>query len=155
MIRGVHHVGVATKDIDRILPFYLDLIGCEVITDYRWEPGNKAADEVTGLTGTSARSLMLRKGNAHIELFQYFTPESGRDNAELQPHDPGVTHFCLDVTDIHGEYSRLSAAGVPFNSEPQEVFPGVWTAYGHDPDGNIVELQEVLDPNHRIALKSW
>jgi hypothetical protein len=39
-----------------------------------------------------------------------------------------------------------------FHCPPQAVGPDVRTTYGRDPDGNVVELQEVATAEHRIAL---
>jgi catechol 2,3-dioxygenase-like lactoylglutathione lyase family enzyme len=68
--------------------------------------------------------------------------------------DPGITHLCFDVTDLDQEYERLSEAGMTFHCPPQDAFAGVRTTYGRDPDGNVVELQEVPGAEHRIALPS-
>jgi catechol 2,3-dioxygenase-like lactoylglutathione lyase family enzyme len=54
--------------------------------------------------------------------------------------DHGINHLCFAVDDVHAEYARLLAAGVPFDCEPLEVAPGVTLTYGRDPDGNIIEL---------------
>ena len=67
--------------------------------------------------------------------------------------DAGLTHVAFDVVDILGEYERLKKAGVPFHTEPQTV--GLFrSTYGRDPDENIFELQEVLDPGHPVALEN-
>ena len=53
--------------------------------------------------------------------------------------------------ELNAEYERLKKAGVEFHTEPQIV--GVFRAtYGRDPDGNIFELQEVMDSNHPVSL---
>lgn len=65
-------------------------------------------------------------------------------------NDAGITHICLDVVDSDGEYERLKAAGMQFISPPQAIF-FVKTAFGRDPDGNLVELQEILE-DHPIAI---
>src|SRR3546814_2899055 len=45
---------------------------------------------------------------------------------------------------IHAEHARLKAAGVDFISPPQHLaLGGVTSCYFYDPDGNIVELQEI------------
>jgi extradiol dioxygenase family protein len=50
----------------------------------------------------------------------------------------------LDVLDIDFEYERLKRAGMEFHCPPQ--FEGeVRTTYGRDPDGNVIEIQEVKD----------
>jgi len=61
------------------------------------------------------------------------------------PWDVGLRHIAFDVTDIDSEYERLKAAGVEFLSEPQSLDGvGLRSVYMRDPDGNIVEMQEVF-----------
>nr|WP_276328998.1 VOC family protein [Crossiella equi] len=102
---------------------------------------------------SEARSVMLRIGNAYIELFEYTNPEPVPGDPDRRPCAAGSTHLCLDVVGLDAEYQRLLARGMRFHSEPQDVAPGVRTTYGRDPDGNIVELQEVTEPTARIALR--
>ena len=67
--------------------------------------------------------------------------------------DAGLTHVAFDVVDIFAEYERLKKAGVKFHTEPQVV--GTFRAtYGRDADGNIFELQEVMDPKHPVSLSN-
>ena len=151
-IRGVHHVAVATRDMEPMLMFYRDVLGFQVVADYRWAPGNSVADAVTGLADCAARHVMFVMGNAYVELFQFESPLPAAGDPCRRVCDPGFTHFALDVTDIDAEYARLVAAGMLFHTRPRTVFDGVRATYGRDPDGNVIELQEVLDPRHRIAL---
>lgn len=152
MIRGLHHVAIATRDLDRLLPFYRDLFGFQVVTEWAWPQGTEAADAVTALKDSAARSAMLKLGNLFLELFEYRHPEPGPGDPERRVCDPGFTHLCLDVIGVDEEYARLSEAGMVFHCPPQDVAPGVRTTYGRDPDGNVLELQEV-EPGQRIALE--
>lgn len=152
MINGLHHVAIATNDADRLLEFYRDLLGLEVVVDYAWEPGNDAADQITALRDSSARHIMLRTGNAYFEIFQYRSPQPAAGDPARRVCDPGITHLCLDVADLDTEYKRLRAAGMTFHCPPQDVGAGIRTTYGRDPDGNVLELQQVPDSGHRIAL---
>ena len=152
MIRGLHHVAIATNDVERLLVFYRDLLGLEVVLDYVWRDDNVVADRVTALHGSSARSIMLRKGNAYLELFQYFSPQPAQGDPARPVCDPGLTHLCFDVVDLDSEYERLAKAGMTFHCPPQVVGAGVRTTYGRDPDGNVVELREVASGEQRIAL---
>ena len=152
MIHGIHHVAVSTPDAERMLRFYRDLLGFEVLYDQSWPPGTAIADRVTGLEDCSARQIMLRSGNAYFELFDYATPAPKPGNPQRAVCDHGITHLCLDVTDLDAEYERLSGAGVAFHSPPQDLGAGVRTTYGRDPDGNVVELQELSSADHRYAL---
>jgi glyoxylase I family protein len=153
MIRGVHHTNIATGDLDRLLAFYRDLLGFEVLVDDEWDPGNEVADRIIGLDGTSVRMVMLKAGNTYIEVMEYRNPV-GRANEPGRPAcDQGLVHLCFDVTDIGAEYERLRANGVPFHCPPQ-LTGELYSTYGRDPDGNIFELQELLTPDHPMQLSS-
>ncbi len=152
MIRGIHHTALSTPDLDRMLAFYRDLLGLEVVSEFQWPAGTELADRITGLEGSSAKAAMLRAGNAHIELFQYASPTPGALDAKRPVCDHGITHVCLDVVDVDAEYERLVAAGMVFHCPPQDLGPDIRTTYGRDPDGNVLELQEVRNPKSPIAL---
>jgi catechol 2,3-dioxygenase-like lactoylglutathione lyase family enzyme len=153
MIRGIHHTAISTGNLERSVGFYRDLLGFEVIYSSGWKPGAETADRITGLKGSAAEMVMLRAGNACIELFQYSHPVPRPGDPNRPACDHGITHLCLDVTDIDTEYERLKAAGMPFHCPPQGQ-GGVRATYGRDPDGNIVELLEIGDADNPIALRS-
>ena len=158
MIRGIHHVAISTPDLDRLVAFYTDVVGFEPVMNTAWSE-RPLVDRMIDLPGSAARQVMLRAGNAFIELFEYSSPTPMPARPERNPADHGYTHLCLDVTDIDAEHARLSANGMTFSSTPPTVEelggpPGRLRAiYGRDPDGNIVELQEVLDTTLPFALK--
>ena len=56
--------------------------------------------------------------------------------------DAGYAHIALDVTDIHAEYERLSAAGMKFVGPPVDLGGGSFAIYGRDPFDNLVELYQ-------------
>ena len=153
MIRGVHHTAISTPNLGRLLGFYRDLLGLEVVSEFTWPAGTDVADAITGLERSSARAVMLRAGNAHVELFEYATPKPRAADPTRPVCDHGITHVCLDVVDLPAEYERLRAAGVAFHCPPQDLGPDVRTTYARDPDGNVVELQEIRDPKNPIALR--
>ena len=139
MILGFHHAAISTPDMDRFLDFYTKLLGCEPAWDMEWPKGTAAADELTGLTDSAAKGVMLKLGDSYLEVFEFSSPEA-RSPAEPRPVcDHGITHICLQVEDIHGEYQRLRSAGMEFHCAPMEQDSG-WLTYGRDPDGNVVEL---------------
>ena len=111
--------------------------------EFDWERGTEDFDRITGLEGSAARALMLRHGNACLELFEFSFPTPRPRDAERPVCDHGITHLCLDVTDIAAKYERLSKDGMRFHSPPQAAGEGFRCAYGRDPDGNVVELQEM------------
>jgi len=144
MIHGIHHTAISSGDIERSLRFYRDLLGFEEVFKLNWEIGTKTLDDITGLTDSSARVVMLKAGNACVELFEYATPAPKPSEDRRPVCDHGITHLCLQVSDIDDEYERLKAAGMVFHCPPQEVGDSLRATYGRDPDGNVVELLEVI-----------
>ena len=158
MISGIHHVAICTPDLDRLASFYTDICGFEPVMDTSWND-RPIVDRMIGLDRSAARQIMLRAGNAFLELFEYSAPTPTPADPNRNPASHGYTHFCLDVVDIDAEYERLSANGMTFHAPPPtaEEMGGVArmrAIYGRDPDGNIVELQEVIDTSLPIALPS-
>ena len=122
-----------------------------------WEK-REIIDQIVGLKDSAARSVMLRAHNTHIELFEYSAPEPKRGDPNRPVCDHGYTHLCFDVVDIDAEYQRLLNAGIRFHTPPprsDQLGSGkIRATYGRDPDGNVIELQEVLDQSNPIALKN-
>lgn len=145
MIHGIHHTAISTSDMQRALRFYRDLIGFQEEWSSTWEVGTAVVDKIVGLKDSSAQVVMLKLGDAHIELFQYATPHPKPGEPNRPVCDHGITHLCLRVTDIDTEYERLKGAGMVFHCPPQEAGKGFRATYGRDPDGNVVELLEVKE----------
>jgi len=140
MIRGIHHVAIHVHDLERMRRFYKDAFGFEMVDEFSWEP-LPFMDQILGVPGTAARGCMLRAGTCHLEMFQFSEP-APTVTRPLQPFDKGYTHFCVDVTDIGQEYTRLKGLGMSFG-HPEPLDAGhVKTIYGRDPEGNIIEIQE-------------
>jgi catechol 2,3-dioxygenase-like lactoylglutathione lyase family enzyme len=131
-------------------------LGFEQVMNTSWRD-RPLIDRMIGLPGSAARQIMLKAGNAYLELFEYERPEPTPADPARSPANHGYTHFCLDVVDIDAEHARLSANGMTFHTTPPttEEMGGssLRAIYGRDPDGNIVELQEVLDSSIPFALE--
>jgi catechol 2,3-dioxygenase-like lactoylglutathione lyase family enzyme len=140
MIRGIHHTSISTRDLDRLLYFYRDLLGLKQVLDTQIAD-NPSFDQVVSLEGARARGVFLQAGNAFIEFWQYAAPE-GKPPIEGRPVcDAGVTHMCFDIEDLEAAYDKLAPAGVTFLSRPQHL-GSVITCYIRDPDGNLIELRQ-------------
>jgi catechol 2,3-dioxygenase-like lactoylglutathione lyase family enzyme len=148
MLLGVHHVAIASADLDRLRDFYCNLLGMEQIAQGEWED-EPEMDAIVGLPGSAARYMLLRAGNFSLELFQYDRPRSIGGDADRPVSMPGITHFCFAVSDLDGEYERLKAAGVRFHGPPPQrtADPSeqvIRAVYARDPDGNVLELLEIV-----------
>ena len=154
MINGLHHATIATHHFDRIVGFYRDVMGFEVVMDVDWG-GDARIDGMIGLKDTSGKVAMLQAGNAFLEIFEYVTPRGAAHDPERPLCDTGFTHIGLNVSDIDAEFARLSANGMRFHNPPTgEPGSGLRAVYGRDPDGNVVELVEVMARENPIFLAS-
>ena len=142
-INGIHHVGMSVPDLDEARDFYVGLLGFEEINRVDWG-GSDEVDAIMRLCGTSGRLMVLRAGNAFIEMFEFATPAPDRPEGERAVNQYGFTHLCLDVDDTDAVHARLLAAGVDFHCTPIAT-AGVKAVYGRDPFGNVIELQEIVD----------
>ncbi|MFD1611504.1 VOC family protein [Sphingomonas tabacisoli] len=142
MIRGIHHVSVHVRDLDRMIAFYRDAFGFEVVGEqFAWNEGEDTLDRLLDVPRSAARGAMLKAGNAYIELFQWSNPPPN-STRPLDPFDKGYTHFCVDVSDIEQEYERLRSAGMTFGSPAPVDMGHVKSVYGRDPEGNVIEIQQ-------------
>jgi catechol 2,3-dioxygenase-like lactoylglutathione lyase family enzyme len=151
MIRGIHHVSVHVRDLDRMVQFYRDAFGFEEAGErFEWADA-PALDTILDVPGSAAKGVMLRAGTCYIELFQFSAPEP-ESTRPLRPYDRGYTHFCVDVTDIDTEFERLKALGMTFGDRQLVDMGHVKTLYGRDPEGNVIEIQQCA-PNNGMTLE--
>lgn len=141
MIKGFHHAAISTPDLARCIDFYTNTIGGEIAWTFGWDQGTPEADEVTGLRNSAASAAMLKIGETFLEVFEFSAPAPARHEVERPVNNHGITHICLEVENIQGEYERLKSAGMQFNCPPQQQ-DGSSMVYGRDPDGNVLELIE-------------
>jgi catechol 2,3-dioxygenase-like lactoylglutathione lyase family enzyme len=157
MIHGIHHPALATGQLDRMVDFYCEALGFELVYRSAWEKGSVEVDDLVGLPDSAARTAMLRSGTVFLEMFEYSSPPGRPGDPDRPVSDHGYTHVCLWVSDIDAEYERLCAAGMRFHCAPNPAPDpprrgAVRATYGRDPDGNVIELLELLDPRSSLRL---
>lgn len=150
MLVGLHHTALSTPDVERLAAFYRDQFGFAVAFDFSWDEGNAAFRRTHAAPETRGRVMMLERGAARLELFEYQKPTPRRLQGLPGNADHGIRHLAFEVKDIEGEVARLRAAGVPFLSDPVPQAT-VKVCYGRDPDGNLFELIEWFDHDVEAA----
>lgn len=151
MIRGIHHIGMNCRDLDRMKKFYCDAFGFKPVDEegFAWadEP---VMDHIVDVKGSASKGIMLRAGTCYLEMFEYSAPQSDLTRP-LKPYDRGYTHFCVDVTDIENDIPFLEKCGMTFNDREFVDVGHVKTLYGYDPEGNLIEVQQTA-PGNSFAL---
>jgi len=106
----LHHVGIATEDLDALADLYAALLGCPVAHEEHFE-GTEVA--------------FLDCGNAHLELLE--PAEDGVIATYLEEHGPGIHHAAFETGNIEALLDHARSLGVELVDE--EPRPGAW---GHD-----------------------
>lgn len=129
--RGVRiaHIGIAVEALDRVLPFYRDVLGLP----------EEPLDDADG-----ARIAGLRAGDSLVELLEPRSPDSpiGKFVAK---RGPGIHHVCFAVDDLDAALDRCRRAGVRLIDDvPRTGAEGKRIAFLHPSStaGVLVELTE-------------
>ena len=121
-IRAIHHVSLLVSDTGHALTFYRDLLGLEV-------DGSRPDMDYPG--------AWLRMDNAQIHLLEL--PDVLRGTARPE-HGGRDRHVALSVADMDVLMAALEAAGVAYTLSRS----GRRALFCRDPDGNAIELVEIL-----------
>jgi catechol 2,3-dioxygenase-like lactoylglutathione lyase family enzyme len=133
------HVGMSVANLGRSIEFYRLLLGAQTVLDTPFS--GRQYESILALNDVMGRVALLRASGIELELFEFQQPRPRPADRERPVCELGITHFCIEVTDIEAEYRRLTAAGVSFHCAPLE-FGKAKATYGRDPDGNVFELVE-------------
>lgn len=125
---GIAHAAYTVKDMDASVAFYEKVLGFE-----------KAFVMNHPETGKPWIVYIHVAKDQFIELFFdgiYPHPYSD-DNI-------GYSHLCLEVRDIQEAAAAIRSAGAPLDQEPSLGVDGNWQCWTHDPDGNRIELMQMM-----------
>lgn len=142
---GVNHIGLSVRDLDASLAFYQRATGFEVI---RREVvhSSSAADKLFGRENVEYEIAVLEAPNMLFELIEF---SHNRDTPiSLMPVEgPGMTHTCFQSPAHLSGYDKFKNAGATMLSRgdgPVDLLgQGVTYAYGYDPEGNMLELEQL------------
>ena len=133
MITDLGHAAFAVNDMETALAFYAKL-------------GLAESFRLNHPDGSLMLVYLHVGGDRFLELFPGGPePESERDQS--------FKHVCLLTDDLRGDVERLRADGVTIDREPKEGLDGNLQAWISDPDGNAIELMQLVEtsPQRRAA----
>ncbi|HWW11422.1 MAG TPA: VOC family protein [Brevundimonas sp.] len=125
---GIDHVVIRVRDLDAMIAFYCDVVGCTV---------ERRRDDI-GL-------IQLRAGAALIDLVPVDGMLGAKGGAAPGPEGRNMDHLCLRIANFEIEAVRahLKSLGVEpgeeglrYGSTGEAV-----SIYFADPDGNTLELR--------------
>ncbi len=112
MILGIHHLGIAVKNLEEATRRYVSTLGIQ-------------AGEIHHVPERGMRAVLLDVGNSKLELIEY----SGKEGAPAPvtgSQGERITHICFEVDDINKELASLSAKGIPLRDKvPRQGITGI------------------------------
>lgn len=134
---GFHHVAVRAKDFDATLKFYVEGLGFTVRFPF-------------SVPGRIDRAAFLDCGDGrYIEVFgqgSAVQSEGRRREANEEPTEGAVLHFCLRAADTDVSFARAVAAGGVARVEPvtrrlgEDPLVEVRIGFVTGPNGEVIEF---------------
>ncbi len=146
-ILGVNAIIISVRNLNKALEFYQAATPFDLIRIEQFE-NDATANDLYCSAHTHLRRATLRAPNMLLELLEF---EENRDlpTSKMPIQGPGMTHTCYQTPAAKSGYDRFKAAGADILTTGDSAIDlggyGVTYAYAHDPDGNMLELEQ-LDP---------
>jgi methylmalonyl-CoA/ethylmalonyl-CoA epimerase len=132
MIKKIHHLGVAVRDLEESLAKWASVLGAEA-----------GRVEENAARGVRLAELRFPEGPV-VELISPFG-EGSAVTKFLAERGEGIHHFAVEVEDIEAAMDILRRAGLAFVSQkPQEGADGSLVAFIHPRglNGVLLELRQ-------------
>jgi catechol 2,3-dioxygenase-like lactoylglutathione lyase family enzyme len=139
--RSFSHVGLTVSSFAKAVQFYSDVFGCPLVGVADTPP-----DRVRSFFGVDGEAPACKigwvrvPGGGILEIFE-FQPQLAPGTVPW--NQVGLTHFCLDVRNIHKWHAHLTAKGVECLGQPEQSPRGHSFFFCKDFDGNLIELIEL------------
>jgi len=147
---------LVVKDVEASLKVYRDALG--LVTTYDHIIRTPPSATTDAAAEKSRRLVLLRANDDYvgvIGLLQYFKPAVSPRPAKSDILSPGDMVMVFNTKDLKAKFERIKLApGVRIGDAPHPVAYPSYDGKGlihvmfssfYDPDGNYVELNEVLD----------
>jgi catechol 2,3-dioxygenase-like lactoylglutathione lyase family enzyme len=132
---GIGHVAFRVTDLERALDFYCGKLGFQEA--FRLEREGEPSPWI----------VYLRVGpNQFIELFP-----GGEGTVAPRGPAAGYNHYCLVVDDLAATLRELGDRGVELTGEPRRGMDTNWQFWLQDPDGNAIELMQIVPGSPQAA----
>ncbi len=127
----INHVAIVVPNIDEGLAFWRDALG--LLLGERRHVAQEAVDVA-----------FLEAGNAHLELVQPTTDDSGVAQY-LAKKGAGMHHLCLEVDDLEAAMQRLREHGAQLLNDAPKERDGIRYVFVHprSTGGVLLELYEL------------
>jgi len=133
MIKGVAHVGIAVRSLEKALTFYRDGLGLTLV-------------KLEDMPDEKARAALLRIGETQIELLAPLSTDTALARF-IEQRGEGLHHVALETDDAAKELAAIRSRGVELRvDEPRRGLNGlVFFLPPKAMRGVLVEVEEPLE----------
>ena len=117
-----HHVHVVCKDLEKMISFFTEVIGAELIDRRKFGTADGASLDLQGTT------VNLRVAREDEDMV-----------GDASQSRYGFDHIGLEVEDVDGAYADLTQRGYSFFMPPKDI-PNLRIAFFRGPEDIIIEL---------------
>lgn len=134
MITGLGHIAFRITNLAQALDFYCNRLGLREA--FRLEREGEPSPWIVYLQIAP---------NQFIELFP------GAQGEIPTRTGAGYNHFCLIVDDLQATLHEMAERGLPISGQPQRGLDHNWQYWINDPDGNAIELMQIVPESPHAA----
>jgi glyoxylase I family protein len=129
----LHHINLATEDVERMDEFYQGILGLEVPA-----ADLPVLDKTKGYAGDVS---IVSDGAIQTHLAQRDMGAGFRTGHVVNPVARG--HIAYRTDDLAAFKAHLEAQGVPYSDWGNTAVAGWQQIFFYDPDGNVIEVHQV------------
>ncbi len=128
----LHHINLATDDVDRMDRFYRDVLGLD-----RETGGLPVLEKNKGYAGDVA---FVTDGAIQTHLAQRDMLAGFATGQIVNPVSRG--HIAYRTDDLTAFKAHLEARGIPYSDWGNAAVAGWHQIFFYDPDGNVIEVHQ-------------
>lgn len=124
-MKKVDHIGIAVRDLEQVLPYYTEVLGCPLL-------------KIEEVESQKVRVAFIDAGNIKLELLEPMDDTSPISKF-IEKRGEGIHHIAFGVENIEQRMAELRADGVQLLSEtPKPGAGGALVAFLHPKSSNGV-----------------
>ncbi|MGB7286412.1 MAG: VOC family protein [Salaquimonas sp.] len=135
----LHHINLATENVERMNTFYRDVLGLDGV-----DAGLPTLEKKKGYAGDVA----FAGAKTHSDVVQYHLAQKDihagfNSGHTVNPVSRG--HIAFRTDDLDAFKKRLEAKGVPYSDWGNAAVETWHQIFFYDPDGNVIEVHQVQE----------
>lgn len=151
-VLGASHLAIGVVDMDRVLPFYVDVLGFSVTSDFVQEMTPDQGPDLHKGRLIRRRQVWLRQSEDQLAMAIALDQLSAGGPADRRAdiYDLGIHHIGLWVDDIVAIVDRARAAGIDVvlpHTAPADAYGDssgdrIASVFLRDPEGNLIQCDQ-------------